>query len=136
MSLLEPREVEIPDELIDDLSERTPQALLRDLHRPEIEFVKTFEISDPIAELRVDASAEVKVAIARRYDESMTTVRVPAEARALFNAAIAQHMFPWTDVLNTPLANRRVNESTRKLGMNSRVDPSCRGCSRSCGVPR
>ncbi len=111
VSVLEPREVEIPDQLIEDLGERTPQALLRDLHRPELEFMKEFEIIDPIAELRVDASAEVKLAIATRYDEGMTTVRVPAEARALFNAAIAQHMFRWTDVLQTPLANRRVSES-------------------------
>ena len=73
--------------------------------------MKEFEISDPIAETRVDGSAEVRLAITTRYDEPMTTVRVSAEARALFNAAIAQHAFPWTDVLKTPLANRRVSES-------------------------
>jgi hypothetical protein len=32
--LVEPREYDVPLALLDDLKERTPQALLRDLHRP------------------------------------------------------------------------------------------------------
>src|SRR5512142_2848734 len=42
-SIAEPREVEISEELRDDLKECVPQALLRDLHRPETDFTKTFE---------------------------------------------------------------------------------------------
>jgi hypothetical protein len=53
-SIAEPREVEIPDELRDDLRNCTPQALLRDLHRPELFFDKTFEVIDMNAENRVD----------------------------------------------------------------------------------
>jgi hypothetical protein len=53
-SIAEPREVEIPDELRDDLRNCTPQALLRDLHRPELFFDKTFEVIDFNAENRVD----------------------------------------------------------------------------------
>jgi len=55
-TIAEPREVEIPEELREDLRECAPQALLRDLHRPELDFDKSFEIIDHAAEGRVDAT--------------------------------------------------------------------------------
>ena len=61
--IAEPREVEIPDELKDDLKECTPQALLRDLHRPELVFEKAFEVIDMAAEQRLDIVAEVEPAM-------------------------------------------------------------------------
>src|SRR5664279_3806139 len=59
----EPREVEISEELRDDLKECTPQALLRDLHRPELMFEKQFEVIDIAAEQRFDIVAEVDAAM-------------------------------------------------------------------------
>src|SRR5690606_14503529 len=66
-AIAEPREVELPDELLDDMKECTPQALLRDLHRPEFDFDKTFEVVDVTAEQRLDIVAEVAAAMATRW---------------------------------------------------------------------
>src|SRR5512140_604067 len=66
-AIAEPREVEISDERKDDLRECTPQALLRDLHRPETEFEKTFEVIDMAAEQRLDIVAEVNSAMATNW---------------------------------------------------------------------
>jgi hypothetical protein len=51
----DPREVEIPFQLEDDLKECAPQALLRDLHRTEEYFERYFEvnlIAEPIPNVR------------------------------------------------------------------------------------
>lgn len=61
--IAEPREVEIPEELRDDLKDCTPQALLRDLHRAELYFEKTFEVVDMSAEQKLDIVAEVDAAM-------------------------------------------------------------------------
>jgi hypothetical protein len=42
-SIAEPREREMPYWMEDDLNETTPQAILRDLHRPELDFNLYFE---------------------------------------------------------------------------------------------
>lgn len=63
-AVAEPREREIPESLQDDLKDCTPQALLRDLHRPELDFDKTFEVVDMAAEQRLDIVAEVNTAMA------------------------------------------------------------------------
>ena len=49
-------ERDAPD-LEDAVRERTPQALLRDLHRPELYFDKSFQRVDMIADYRVDIAA-------------------------------------------------------------------------------
>lgn len=74
LTIAEPRTVEIPDQLIDDLRDCTPQALLRDLHRPEQFFDKVFEIVDAAAAQRIDIVAEVKSAM-------RTSWRLPAFGR-------------------------------------------------------
>ena len=71
LTIADPREVEIPDALVDDLRECTPQALLRDLHRNEEYFDKTFEIWDPGEEQRLDIVAEVR-------DAMRTSWKLPA----------------------------------------------------------
>lgn len=58
----QPHEVEISEELKDALEECSPQALLRDLHRPELAFEKTFEVVD--FGQRIDGVAEVSAAMA------------------------------------------------------------------------
>ena len=59
----EPRELERPEAISDQLQERTPQALLRDLHRPELTFNKFFESTDVMAEQRVDIPAAITEAL-------------------------------------------------------------------------
>lgn len=109
MTIAEPREVEIPDALIDDLKECTPQALLRDLHRPEQYYDKTFEIVDAAAEQRLDIVAEVKAAMS-------TSWKLPAFGRSpvdessdLIAGVRAQRRQPWTQFLPL-LPNRTVQE--------------------------
>ncbi len=63
-AIAEPREVERPEFIEDALKEVTPQALLRDLHRSEETFDKSFEIVDMAAEQRFDIVAEVAQAMA------------------------------------------------------------------------
>ncbi len=59
----EPREIERPDEIEDDLRDRAPQALLRDLHRPETDFAFQLEVVDYAAQQRLDPTAEVERAM-------------------------------------------------------------------------
>lgn len=105
--IAEPRQIERPEELSDDLREATPQALLRDLHRPELDFDKQFEIVDTIADYRQD--------IATIVTEVMTThTRLPPREDSPFQKACAlllelraERRQPWTDI-KMPL--RRVTE--------------------------
>jgi hypothetical protein len=106
-SIAEPREVEISDELKDDLKECTPQALLRDLHRPETEFAKQFDIVDVAAEQRFDIVAEVATAMA-------TSLKLPPldaspfeqERRKLAEDRVLRKL-PWTAI---PMPGRTVSE--------------------------
>lgn len=107
-AIAEPREVEIPEELRDDLKECTPQALLRDLHRPELEFTKQFEIVDAAAEQRLDIVAEVASAMATSWKLPPLGVSPWQETRTLLAEVRAERGKPWVDVLRLPLPNRRV----------------------------
>lgn len=103
----EPREVEPPGDLQDALAERTPQALLRDLHRPEFDFYKAFERVDMMADYRIDVAAAIDEAMAT------STKLPPAEAtpfqdsHALLLELRAERRRPWIDI-EMPL--RRVTE--------------------------
>jgi len=103
----EPREVELPSALRDDLRECTPQALLRDLHRPETTFEKVFEIVDIAAEQRIDIVAAVAHAMT-------TSTKLPPlggtpfqEVRALLVELRQERRRPWSDI---KMPNRRVTE--------------------------
>jgi hypothetical protein len=108
-TIAEPREVEIPEALRDDLKDCTPQALLRDLHRPELDFDKTFELVDVAAEQRMDIVAEVASAM-------RTSWKLPAlgrspfrEYRELFDELRRERAQPWPELFaSLPLANRKV----------------------------
>jgi hypothetical protein len=59
----EPREIEIPMQLENDLKECVPQALLRDLHRTEEYFQRFFEINqvcEPIPDIHRDLWAAIR----------------------------------------------------------------------------
>jgi hypothetical protein len=110
-SIAEPREVEIPDALRDDLRDCTPQALLRDLHRPEFDFDKTFEIIDHAAENRVDVVAIVNEVMTTTY--KITTASEPTslmrEGREILRELRTLRLEPWTAERLSALPNRRVN---------------------------
>jgi hypothetical protein len=106
-SIAEPREVERPEGLQDDLRECTPQALLRDLHRPELTFDKTFEIVDISAEGRLDAVAMVAEVMTTRWALPPPGPPPFLEARALILELRDDRHRPWTDI---KMPNRRVTE--------------------------
>lgn len=108
-SIAEPREVEISDELRDDMKDCTPQALLRDLHRAELDFDKTFEIVDVAAGQRLDIVAEVALAMATRWKLPELGASPVVECRAIFDGVRAQRRQKWVDFLPA-LPNRRVRE--------------------------
>ncbi|MBA3542754.1 MAG: hypothetical protein H0T79_24265 [Deltaproteobacteria bacterium] len=106
-SIAEPRDIELPPELQDDLKDCTPQALLRDLHRSETEFDKQFEV--------IDVAAELKIDIVKVVDEAMKADwTLPAfgknpfiEGQKLLADARALRSSPWTDI---PMPNRRTKD--------------------------
>ncbi|HEY4238201.1 MAG TPA: hypothetical protein VGM88_00215 [Kofleriaceae bacterium] len=57
------REYELPDGLQDRMSENAPQALLRDLHRPESMYEKWFQLVDMAAAQRMDIVAVIAKAL-------------------------------------------------------------------------
>jgi len=107
----EPREVEVSDEMRDDLKECVPQALLRDLHRPESYFEKMFEITDVLAEGRVDASAEVARAIRAPRAVPAAGKSALTESRELIAEIRRERRRPWPELFaSMPLPNRKVQE--------------------------
>jgi len=108
-SIADPREVEISDELRDDMKECTPQALLRDLHRAEFDFDKSFEMVDHLAELRLDIVAEVQTAMATNWKLPELAASPVLESLALLDGARAQRRRKWTEFLPA-LQKRRVSE--------------------------
>lgn len=109
-SIAEPREVEISEELRDDLHDVTPQALLRDLHRPETEFEKVFEVVDMAAEQKLDVVAEVRDAMAASWKlPPLGPSPFEEERRGLAEDRLTILRRPWIDIVkNRP--NRRVQE--------------------------
>jgi hypothetical protein len=107
-TIAEPREVEISEELRDDLKECTPQALLRDLHRAEIDFDKTFEIVDAAAAQRLDIVAEVADAMRTSWKLPPLGALPFTEARETLAELRAERRQPWAELFaRTPLPNRR-----------------------------
>lgn len=110
-TIAEPREVERPEDIEDELKDRTPQALLRDLHRVETFFEKTYEVVDAAAEQTLDIVAEVKSAMATNWklpdlgDPSHVMIaKVVREVRE-------ERTLPWADLpKRANLPNRRVTE--------------------------
>lgn len=104
-AVAEPREVEIPQDVQDDLHDCTPQALLRDLHRAELTFDKMFEIVESNAGQRFDIVAAVAEAMATRWTLPPFGLSPFYEARALILELRDDRHRPWTDI---KMPNRRV----------------------------
>ena len=106
-TIADPREVEIPEQLRDDLKEVTPQALLRDLHRSEREFDKTFEVVDFAAEQRIDVVEAVATALRTSLRLPPLTVSPYEEERLLLEEDRARRRRPWIEL---PMPHRKVTE--------------------------
>lgn len=106
-SVAEPRDVERPGDLDDALGERTPQALLRDLHRPELDFEKVFERTDAIAEQRVDARAVTAEEMARSMKLPPPEPSGFQKGYVLMRELRAERQQPW---INIEMPLRRVTE--------------------------
>jgi hypothetical protein len=109
-TIAEPRRMERPLDIEEELQNNTPQALLRDLHRPEFEFEKVFEVVDMAAAQTMDAVAVVDEAMRTNWklpplvDPKIEVRRVIAETRAEIRS-------PWTTIpTRIVLPNRRVTE--------------------------
>src|SRR4051812_1026914 len=96
-SHLEPREIELPPQLEDDLRNCTPQALLRDLHRPETVFDKVFEVVDMSAEQRLDGAKAVAEVMAMRHRIEIVPLAFQ-DAYAQMLELRAQRRQPWTEI--------------------------------------
>ena len=104
----QPRDIEISDQLRDDLRDCTPQALLRDLHRPELDFDKTFEVVDYGAENRVDVVAIVNEVMSTTYKVTEAPTNLFREGRELLRELRTTRLERWTSERLAALPNRRV----------------------------
>jgi len=105
--IAEPRERELPFEIQDDLRACAPQALLRDLHRPELDFEKVFEVVDAVAEQRLDAAEAVAEVMRTRWTMEIPKQSPLAEARDLIKTLRDDRHRPWTEIR---MPNRTVTE--------------------------
>lgn len=90
----EPREIEISYLLEDDLKERVPQALLRDLHRVEETFSLYLELT-PVAEPIPDVHLQVTAAIAAAEADREPVSPRRELASAIHERVQARHLVPW-----------------------------------------
>jgi len=97
-TIAEPRDFERPQQIEDDLRDCTPQALLRDLHRPDLTFDKVFEIVDPAAADRLDASAAAALAISTDWRVLSFSTFAYQEGRAVYDALCAERRQPWGEL--------------------------------------
>ena len=107
----EPREVERPEDIEDQLKDATPQALLRDLHRAELYFEKSFDRIDMAAEQTLDIVAEVRLAMRTSWKLPTLGDPVAVELRRLFADIRTEWTQPWANLpKRANLPNRRVND--------------------------
>ena len=102
------REWEIDEDLYDDLRERTPQALLRDLHRP----VTTWPLALESTDLGVDvgglrSQASIRGTMQARYSICMDEYR-------LASVQGREQLEVLRDILETPWEESYIPESERK----------------------
>lgn len=109
--IAEPRELERPESIEDDLRDRTPQALLRDLHRVESFFEKAYEVYDAEAMERLDGQAQVESAMATNWKLPPLGDPPSVELTRLFAEVRQERTLPWRDLpKRNRLPNRRVSE--------------------------
>lgn len=105
----EVREVERPYDIEDELKDQTPQALLRDLHRPVLSFEKQYEVPEEPPILVVDPVVEVRLAMSTSW--KLPDLGPPAgiALRKLLAEARQDILAPWADLPSkVEMPNRRV----------------------------
>jgi hypothetical protein len=111
MQIADERWTERPEDISEQMEENAPQALLRDLHRPELTYEKLFEVVDMAAEQKLDAVAEVLAAMATNWRLPELQIRPGVEARQLYGEVLAERRSPWADIpKRVNLPNRRITE--------------------------
>jgi hypothetical protein len=106
-AIAEPRDVERPSDIEGALSDCTPQALLRDLHRSELDFERAFEHADLLESYRIDVAANIDEAMATSTRLGPPQTSLFAEGCVLLQALRAELQLPW-HTIETP--RRRVTE--------------------------
>jgi hypothetical protein len=107
-TIAEPRELERPEDIEDDLKDRVPQALLRDLHRPASDYEKVFELVDVAAEQRLDIVAEVATAMRASWRLPPLGVSPFSEAHAIIVGIRSVRRESWAALWSEKkLPNRR-----------------------------
>ncbi len=110
-TIADPRDVERPEDLDDDLKDCTPQALLRDLHRPETDFNKVFDVIDIAAEQKLDIVAEVDKAMKTSWQLPPLGKSPFVQCRELIDELRHERRQPWAKIPSRmKLSNRRVDE--------------------------
>jgi hypothetical protein len=97
-TVAEPREYERASDIEDDLRDCTPQALLRDLHRPELAFDKVFELVDPAADQRLDGGAVVHAMMSTDWRAPAFASFATELGRAAFEEIRAVRRQPWAQI--------------------------------------
>jgi len=110
----EERTYDQPEDITEALHENTPQALLRDLHRPETDFDQPAdewtqeEEQEPPPPLITDIAARTREAIGFRFQFEPF---VQIDAGKLMDESRSEIRAKWTDILDRArLVNRRVSE--------------------------
>lgn len=108
LQISEERLLQRPEDIEEQMQENAPQALLRDLHRPELTFEKAFEMIDMAAEQKIDVVAEVNAAMATNWKLPAFGIRPGVEALQLMGDVKAELRSPWREIPDrVHLPNRR-----------------------------
>jgi hypothetical protein len=106
-AIAEPRDFVRPPDLEDALPDCTPQALLRDLHRPELHFSKDFQRVDLMESYRIDIAASIDEVMATSTKLPPPPMPLFDEGYALLQELRAERKQPW---INIEMPRRRVTE--------------------------
>jgi hypothetical protein len=98
LTINDPRQVEIHPDLEDVLKVCSPQALLRDLYRPETQFDKTFEVAAVDPEVVTDAAQAVRDAMGQRRPPPPDPFAEGRAARQLLADTRAERRAPWAEI--------------------------------------
>ena len=110
-AVADPREVERPEDLGDEMKSVAPQALLRDLHRPVTDFTMQLERVDVAAEQKIDIVAEVKTAMRTSWKLPPLGKLPFVEAREYVEEAHKDRNRSWPEQIRSlKLVNRRVEQ--------------------------
>lgn len=107
-AIAEPREVVRPPDIDDAVRDDcTPQALLRDLHRPELYFSRELQRVDLMESYRLDVAANIDEVMATSSKLPPRGTPLFDEGYALLQELRAERNQPWTDI---EMPRRRVTE--------------------------